>query len=68
MELFVLNTSNSNSTNCPYICFQLSTYCAAIKIFNDLSCILVVLMNEREKSGTWLRGYLNTHLTLLMKL
>jgi hypothetical protein len=67
MQLYVLNTSTSNSTNCQYLYFQINTNCAAIKIFNNLSCRLVVLMNEKKKSGTWLRRYLNTHLTLLKK-
>ena len=65
MQRYVLSTSTSNTTNCQYLYFQISTYCAAINLFNNLPCRLVDLMNEKEKSGTWLRRYLNTHLTLL---
>jgi hypothetical protein len=66
MRLYVvyvmgLNTTTSTNTNCQYLYFQTSVYCAAIRIFNNLPCILADLMNEKEKSETWLRRYLNTH-------
>ena len=59
-----INTRNKHHLHRPNAtqsCFQKSTFCACIKIFNSLPPSLTILKNEKAKFKEVFRKYLNTH-------